>query len=439
MVEQVGSAPSSELEARVFRKVRLRLIPFLILCYFAAYIDRVNVGFAALGMNKDLDFTPIVYGWGAGIFFLGYFLFEVPSNIILHKVGARRWIARIMLTWAFISMGMSLVGGQTSFWVLRFLLGVAEAGFFPGILLYITYWFPSEHRARVVGLFMLANPIATVVGAPLSGALLTIDGFLGLHGWQWLFVIEGLPSLILGVLVLKYLTDRPADAAWLKPDERAFLQQRMEKDEASRSITHRLTLLQALSTPRVLVLGLIYFGVAASNYGLSFWLPQIVKAFGVTNFQTGLISALPYACGAAGMAFWGAHSDRTGERTWHVALPLLVTSICLMISSALSNPYLTMVVLCVAGWGIFAVLPAYWTLPTGLMTGAAAAGSLALINSIGNLSGFVAPYMIGWIKSSTDSFGIAFFVLSLLPLMAMMLTLVIQRRARALAAPGASR
>jgi len=426
MVEQAPSSSLAERE-RLFRKVRRRLIPFLVVCYFVAYIDRVNVGFAALGMNKDLGFTPLVYGWGAGIFFLGYFVFEVPSNVILDRLGARLWIARIMLTWGVISMCMALVRGASSFYVLRFLLGVAEAGFFPGMLLYLTYWFPADQRAKVVGLFMLANPISTVIGAPLSGALLGIEGFLGLKGWQWLFIIEGIPSLLLGLSVYFYLTDRPAHARWLAPEDRQTLERIMEDDRSRRQIQHR-SWAQGLSNPRVLALGLIYFGACASNYGLSFWLPQIVKTFGVTNFQTGLIAALPYACGAAAMVFWGAHSDRTGERTGHVAFPLVLTSVCILVSSQIANPYWKMFLLCIAGLGIFAVLPPFWTLPTGLMTGAAAAASIALVNSIGNLSGFVAPYMIGWIKNSTDSYGLALAALAALPLIAMVAVLVLQHR-----------
>ncbi|MGC4001603.1 MAG: MFS transporter [Anaeromyxobacter sp.] len=419
----------SDLEQQVFRKVRLRLLPFLIVCYFIAYIDRVNVGFAALEMNKDLGFTPLVYGWGAGIFFIGYFLFEVPSNVALERFGARKWIARIMLTWGVISMAMALVQGQASFYTLRFLLGMAEAGFFPGIVFYLTYWFPAQQRARVIGTLMLANPIATVIGGPLSGLILSTHGVLGLQGWKWLFIIEGLPAVFFGLWVYRFLSDRPSEAKWLTPEERETLERVMERDRASRAIVHRISLWQGLANPRVLVLGLIYFGVAASNYGLSFWLPTIVKAFGVTNFQTGVISALPYACGAAAMYWWGQHSDRTGERTWHVAGPLLLTASCLAIGSQLEDPVLKMVFICLAGFGIFAVLPPYWTLPTGLMSGTAAAASIALVNSIGNLSGFAAPYMIGWIKTSTGSFSVALMALAALPFMAMVLTLAIQRAA----------
>jgi MFS family permease len=390
----------------------------------------VNVGFAALGMNKELGFDPGVYGWGAGIFFIGYFLFEVPSNLVLERVGARRWIARIMVTWGIISIAMAAVRGPTSFYVLRFLLGAAEAGFYPGVVLYLTYWFPQAERARVMAWFTLANPIATVIGAPISGAILSTAGFSGLRSWQWLFVLEGAPAVILGVVVWVVLRDRPSQAAWLTTEDREVIEARLTADREARAIQKPLTLWQGLSQPRILLFGAIYFGCIAGNYGLGFWLPQIVKAFGVTNFQTGLISALPYAFGAVAMMIWGAHSDRTGERIGHVAWPLLLVTASLVVCSQLTSPVWTMVFLCLAGIGIFANTPPFWTLPTAVMTGTAAAGSIALVNSLGNLSGFVAPYLIGSIAGRTGSFRTGLAALAILPLTSMILTLRLGRQLR---------
>jgi ACS family tartrate transporter-like MFS transporter len=413
---------------RVSYKVKRRLIPLLMLCYFVSFIDRVNVGFASLSMNRDLGLGPAIYGWGAGIFFLGYFLFEVPSNVLLERFGARLWIARIMISWGFISMGMAAVRGPSSFMVLRFLLGVAEAGFYPGVVLYLTYWFPAEERAKVMGWFTLANPISTVVGGPISGAILDAAGsFHGLRTWQWLFLIEGAPAVLMGIIVGIFLTDRPAQAPWLTLAEREQVEQWVAEDRAKRAVQRKLTLWEGLTDPRILLLGAIYFGCIAGNYGLSFWLPQIVKAFGLTNFQTGLVTALPYACGAIGMLLWSAHSDKTRERIWHVALPLLLAGVSLFASSRLGHPVVTMIFMCLAGIGIFANTPPFWTLPTSLMTGTAAAGGVALVNSLGNLSGFAVPYMIGWIRASGGSFGSALMALAAFPLASMALTLWLGR------------
>jgi D-galactonate transporter len=418
-----GSAADSDVASVTIRKVSRRLVPFLILCYFIAYLDRVNVGFAALTMNKDLGFSPLVYAWGAGIFFIGYFLLEVPSNVILERVGARRWIARIMLTWGVLSSAMALIWNESSFLVLRFLLGAAEAGFFPGIILYLTYWFPAEHRARITGAFMVAIPVSSVIGAPVSGLILGLDGVLGLRGWQWLFLLEGIPSVLLGFVVLAYLTDRPAQATWLTPQERAWLTAQLDRERQTREALHRFTLGEALRHPRVLALALVYFGIVAANYGLSLWLPQIVKGFGLTNFETGLVTAVPYAFGAIAMVLWGLHSDRTTERTWHVVLPALAAAIGLAASAYIGSPFLTMAALCVAGIGIFAALPTFWTLPTALLSGTAAAGGIALINSVGNLSGFAGPYLVGWIKEATGDFSMGLLALAVAPLVSAVVAL----------------
>jgi MFS family permease len=416
-----------------FARVRRHVLPLLTLCYFVAFIDRVNVGFAALSMNADLGFTPVIYSWGAGIFFLGYFVFEVPSNLILERVGARLWIARIMITWGIVSMAMAMVRGPISFLALRFLLGVAEAGFFPGIMLYLTYWFPAPERARVTAWFFVANPIGSAVGGAISGALLGLH-LGGLSSWQWLFLLEGVPAVALGVVVWAVLRDGPDDAPWLPATERAALATVLIADRQARANPRHLSLRDGLREPRILLLSGIYFGCVAGNYGLTFWLPQIIKEFGLTNFQTGLLNALPFAIGAGVMMLWSQHSDRTGERIFHVAIPLALVTAALVASSQLASPVAMMAVLCVAGIGIFANTPPFWTLPTSVTVGTAAAGGIALVNSIGNLAGFLAPYLIGVIKDSTGSFRIALGTLAILPLAGMILTLWLRRLSPAPAA-----
>ena len=330
----------------------------------------------------------------------------MPSNVILERIGARIWIARIMVSWGFISLAMAFVWDTTSFYVARFLLGVAEAGFFPGIILYLTYWFPAPVRARIVGVFMVAVPVSTVIGAPLSGWILgASDGLLGLQGWQWLFITEALPSVLGGFVAFSFLTDRPDRADWLTAREQAWLTQRMDAERAHREAIRRFTLGQALVNPRVLALGLVYMGIVTGLYGINFWLPQIVDAFGgLSTFQVGLITAIPFLAGAAGMIVWSRHSDRTGERLWHVILPALVGALGFAGSAYLNNPILAMAALSFAGLGIFAALPTFWTLPTGLLTGTAAAGGIALINSVGNIGGFAGPYVVGWIRNVTGEF-----------------------------------
>jgi MFS transporter, ACS family, tartrate transporter len=413
------------LEHRTIAKVSARLIPFLILCYFVAYLDRVNVGFAALTMNKDLGLSASTFGFGAGIFFLAYFLFEVPSNLFLERVGARKWIARIMFSWGLFSGATAFIGGEASFYVVRVLLGIAEAGFFPGIIFFLTLWFPAVYRARIIGYFMAAIPLSTVIGAPLSGLLLGLNGFMGMKGWQWLFILEATPALILSVVVFFYLTDRPADARWLEPDERAWLVARLQEEQANRERLRRYSVRQALLNRKVLALSFVYFGAVATNYGLSFFLPQIVKAFGVSNFQTGLITALPYVVGVISTVWWGRHSDRTAERRFHLALPLFVASAGIASSTALTDPTMKMVALSIAGFGIFGCLPVFWTFPTAFLSGAAAAGGIALINSIGNLAGFAGPYAVGRISDLTGSYTGGLLLLSTLGFMAMIIVLAL--------------
>ena len=410
-----------ELESRTLGRVTKRLVPFLILCYFIAYLDRVNVGFAALQMNKDLGFSSSAFGFGAGIFFIAYFFFEVPSNLLLEKFGARRWIARIMFTWGILAGAMAFIpqisrmtglSAAHVFYTLRVLLGIAEAGFFPGIIFFLTLWFPATYRARVVGSFMVAIPLSTVIGAPISGALLNLDKLASLAGWQWVYLIEALPALFLSFAVLFYLTDKPADATWLEPEERDWLMARQAQERAQREAVRSFSVREALFNPRVLAVALIYFGANATNYGLSFFLPQIVKGFGLGNVQTGLVTSLPYIVGAFSMILWGRRSDRKLERKWHVAIPLLVAAGGIAASTALDDPVLKMIALSIAGFGIFGCLPVIWTLPAAFLSGAAAAGGIAAVNSLGNLAGFFGPYAMGWIKDSTGSFAAGLLCLS---------------------------
>jgi len=413
------------IEQRTITKVRARLIPFLILCYFVAYLDRVNVGFAALTMNADLGLTASAFGFGAGIFFLAYFLFEVPSNLLLERVGARKWIARIMFTWGLISGATAFIGGETGFYVVRVLLGLAEAGFFPGIIFFLTLWFPAVYRGRIIGSFMAAIPLSTVIGAPVSGWLLGLNGTMGLKGWQWLFILEAVPALILSIVVFFYLTDRPAEASWLEPDERSWLVARLEHEHRQREAARRYSITQALMDPKVLLLSLVYFGAVATNYGLSFFLPQIVKAFGISNLQAGFVTSLPYMVGLIGMLWWGRHSDRTGERRYHLVFSLTVAAAGIAASTMLEDPRLKMTALSIAGFGIFSCLPLFWTLPTAFLSGAALAGGIALINSIGNLAGFAGPFAVGRIKDLTGSYTGGLLLLSVAGLVGAIIVLAL--------------
>jgi ACS family tartrate transporter-like MFS transporter len=421
---------SAELETRVLRKVTLRIVPFVMLLYFIAFIDRVNIGFAALTMNKDLGLSPTVFGVGAGIFFLGYFLFEVPSNLVLDKVGARIWIARVMITWGMISGAMAFVQGPNSFYALRFLLGAAEAGFFPGIILYLSYWFPARQRAAVTAIFMAAAPLSTVLGSPVSGALLEMHGLLGLSGWQWMFIIEAVPALILGVMVLFYMTDRPEKAKWLRDDERNWLVATMNAESAKKAGTASHSVWRGLADPRVIALSLVYFGTSAGLYTLGIWAPQIIKEFGLSSLQVGFLNALPGIVAIVAMVVWARHSDRSSERTWHVVGACLLASLGLVLAGFAGSVLAVLLALTLVNIGISSAKPPLWSMPTMFLSGSAAAAGIAAINSIGNLGGFVGPAMIGWIKDLTGSFqGGLFFVAALLVLSAV-LTLILARSQR---------
>ncbi|MCE1162689.1 MAG: MFS transporter [Thiomonas sp.] len=395
-----AAAPPSE---QVYRRIGWRIIPFLILCYFVAYLDRVNIGFAQLQMKGDLGFSDAVYGLGAGIFFLGYFVFEVPSNLILHRVGARVWIARIMITWGLISAATLFVTTPTQFYVMRFLLGVAEAGFFPGIILYLTYWYPAARRSQMTAWFMSAVPLSGLIGGPVSGWILHhFHGHQGWAGWQWLFVLEGLPAVVLGIVTLFYLDNGIEHAKWLNADEKNALQQALDQ-EAQTKPSH--SALEGLAQPRVWLMALIYFSVVIGLYGLSFWLPLLIKSTGVTDpLAIGWLVALPYGVSVVAMILVGRSSDKRHERRWHVAIPALVGAVGLVLSTLWStDTTLAMVALTLATVGIMVVLPLFWALPNAFLAGTAAAAGIALINALGNLAGFFGPSIIGWVKQTTQS------------------------------------
>jgi ACS family tartrate transporter-like MFS transporter len=421
----------TDLERRTISRVTRRLLPLLMACYFVAYLDRVNVGFASLTMNKALGFSSTIYGFGSGIFFLGYFIFEVPSNILLSKVGARVWIARFLVTWGIISAGTAFVAGPVSFCSLRFLLGIAEAGFFPGIIVYLTWWFPSYYRSRIVGVFMAAIPLSNILGSLVSGALLNLDGWLGIAGWQWLFILEATPAIVLGVAFWLYMTDWPAQAHWLAPEQREWLIGRLDAEKAQREAIRHYSLKQALTDRRVLLLSIVYFGGTFSGYGLVLFQPQIVHRLAAGFGMTGVINAIPYVFAAGAMVLWGRHSDHTGERPRHVAIAYTVSAAGLIATALMTDPVLTMTTLVIAAMGQSSTGPTFWSLPTAMLSGTAAAGGIALINALGNLGGFFGPYVFGLIKdASGGSFTVGLMVIALGPIVsaAVVLTLGHDRR-----------
>lgn len=410
------------------RKVAWRLIPFLGLLYFFAFLDRVNVGFAALTMNADLGLSAAVFGIGSGIFFLGYILCEVPSNVMLERFGARLWIARIMISWGVLSAAMAFVQGPKSFYAVRLLLGIAEAGFFPGIIFYLTCWFPSQHRARIIALFMIALPLSSVIGAPISTSLLGIEA-AGLKGWQWMFLLEAAPTIVLGFIVLTVLPDRPSDAKWLNVEEQRWLQDELAREHTASAQGHASSLRAALTMPRVWRNGFVYFCILVGLYGFSFWLPQIIKSLGnMTNAQVGLVTMIPYSLACIGLVLWGRHSDATEERSWHVALPALLGAAALTVSGWTGAPLVAFAALCLAAVGIYAGLPAFWALASRGLQGAAAAGAIALINSLGNFGGFLGPAAIGMAKTYTNSYGASLLFIAVL--LALGAAVVIWERAR---------
>ena len=392
----------SALETRTIRKVTWRLVPFLMACYFIAYLDRVNIAFAGPSMMQSLGLTAAAFGGVAGIFFIAYFFFEIPSNLALNKFGARIWISRIMLTWGIISGAQAFVVDEFSFYIVRFLLGIAEAGFFPGIIFYMTLWFPASYRARVVGLFMFAVPVSTVIGSPISGYLLNLHGALGLEGWQWIFLIEALPALVMASTVFFYLTNTPSEAHWLTAEEKTWLQGRLDAERENRETHFKKDWFRSAFNMRVVALGLVYMAINIPQYGLSFFLPQIIKEFGISDVRAGFIATLPYLVGGLGMIVWSLHSDRTGERIRHCVIPFIAMIVGLSSAAVADGLQLKMIALCVAAWGFFSILPIFWTLPTAFLSGAGAAAGIAAVNSIGNLGGYFGPQVFGILKTTTQ-------------------------------------
>lgn len=413
----IGTAAAA-LEAAALAKVKRRLLPFLFVLYIVAYLDRINVGFAALRMNRALGLSDAVFGFGAGLFFAGYFIFEIPSNLILARVGARRWIARIMLTWGIVAIAMIAVRGPASFCALRFTLGAAEAGFFPGVILYLTRWFPAGQRARAVALFMTAAAVAGIVAGPVSGALLMMHDTLGIAGWQWLFILEGAPAIALGIAVAFRLPDGPEDARWLSPDERnALLEMNARERAAATERAYRLA--DGLKDPRVWMLALIYFGIVFGLYGVSFWLPQIVQGFrGSSDFVVGLITAIPFIVAVLAMVRVGAISDTIsrggGDRRRVLAICAFVGACGFVLSAMAREPAFELAAIALGAAGIFSAFGPFWAIPPEFLGGTAAAGAIALVNSLGNLGGFCGPYVVGLMKGSTHSFkgGLAVLALS---------------------------
>jgi D-galactonate transporter len=419
-----GMAQGGQTETSTYAKVTVRLLPFLFVCYVAAYLDRVNVGFAKLQMLSDLKFSETVYGLGAGVFFIGYFLFEVPSNIIMHKVGARVWIGRIMITWAILSGAMVYVSSPTVFYVLRFFLGVAEAGFFPGIVLYLTYWYPAQRRSRMNALFMIGIPIAGVVGGPLSGWILNaMQGVQGMAGWQWLFLIEAVPSLVLGVVTIFYLPDSIRTASWLNEAEKQLLEANIANENIGKA-DHALS--GVFGNSRVWLMAAIYFCCMMGLYGISFYLPTLIKAAGVKDaLDVGLLTAIPYGCAVISMLAIAKSADRTRERRWHFTVSSALGGVGLLLATIYSdNVMLAMAALSLGTAGMLGTMPVFWTYPSAILGGTAAAAGIALINSVGNLAGFVSPSIIGWMKDVTHSTDAGMYLVSAALLLGAVLALL---------------
>lgn len=405
-------------EQALVRKMAKRVLPFLLAAYLICIIDRLNVGLAALTMNADLGFTATVYGWGAGLFFVGYFLGEVPSNLILSKVGARLWFARIMVTWGIFAIAMGFISGDASFFVIRFLLGVAEAGFFPGVIYYLTLWFPAEYRGRIFGLFLIISPLNNTIAAPLGGLILKyFHGVMGVPGWRWLFIVEGLPTLLMAWLCLRLVIDRPDHATWLTDAEKAHLRDKLQREADARTETRHLSVWQTLRNPKVLLFAVVYTGLATGIYGLSLWMPQLIKGAGVTDsFHIGLVMAVPYLIATVCMVLWSRHSDRTGERVFHCAGALALAAVGMASSAFIESPVLAFVAMTFAAIGMYCSQPVFWAMPTSYLSGVAAAGGIAFINSVGNLGGFAGPFMVGWLKDHAGGFraGLVFLAACLL-------------------------
>lgn len=416
-IRMMDTVFSSEVDTTVrksaYRKIAFRLMPFLMLCYFCAYLDRVNVGFAKLQMMSDLQFSEAVYGLGAGIFFIGYFLCEVPSNIVLHKVGARRWIARIMITWGILSGCFAFVQTEWQFYTLRFLLGVAEAGLAPGLLLYLTYWFPSYRRARMTVLWFIAIPISGMVGGPLSGLIMDrMNGVHGWFGWQWMFVIEAIPTVLVGLLVLAVLKDSVQDANWLTQDEKSLVKQELAQDNQHKE--GHASVKEFIADKRLWLLAGIYFCVVMGQYAITFWLPTLIRNSGISdNWHIGLLTSLPYMCAIVVMILAGRSGDHFQERRWHLIIPMCAGAIALTFATLFaSNLTLSLICLCIAASGVLTASSLFWMLPTNFLGGVSAAAGIAAVNSFANLAGFCSPYLIGWVTTNTGSNAIGMFLIT---------------------------
>jgi MFS transporter, ACS family, tartrate transporter len=430
----VGAGPAASVKAdpatvqgkAVVRRVIWRLMPFLALLYFMAQLDRVNVSFAALTMNADLGLSATVYGWGASVFFISYVALEVPSNLVLERVGARIWIARIMFTWGLLAAGMAFITGPWSYYAVRLLLGAAEAGFYPGVILYLTYWFPRSYRARVLAVLSLATPLSTAAGAVLAAPLLSMHGVHGLAGWQWLFLIEGLPSVVLGFATLKVLTDRPDDARWLGPAERRWLSAELAAERRQAGEDEHVSFVASLRDARVLLLTAVWLCRATCLYGVAFFLPQVVRTIGGSTTTTALLSAVPFVAGAIGMLALAYSSDRMQERRWHVFATFVMMAVGLGCSALLGASPWTILALSIATIGNTAMVPCFWPIPPLFLTGAAAAGGIAFINAVGNIGGVIGPYVVGAIKDSTDSFAGGLYALGGVAALGAILTIFVQ-------------
>jgi ACS family tartrate transporter-like MFS transporter len=399
------------LETRTVKKITWRIVPFIIALYFVSFLNRVNVGFAGLTMNHDIGLTPAMFGFGAGIFFVGYIVFGMPSNLALQRVGARRWIALLMVVWGGLSAGTASVSGPYSFYVLRFLLGLAEAGFFPGIILYLSYWFPARHRALVTAIFMTAAPLSNMIGSPISGAIMGMDGIAQIHGWQWLFILEAAPTIALGVIAFFFLTDKPEDARWLETEEREWLTLEMDRERAAKATGAAFSVWAATKDPRVLALALVYAGTSTGLYAIGIWAPMIISHFGFSYFELGLVNAIPNVVAVVGMVLWAKNSDRTGERRLHVSIACLAAGAGMLLAGYAPSALLLIVGLSVANFGINAAKPPLWSMPTQFLSGSAAAAGIALINAMGSLiGGTIGPMVIGKLReiSGDYSFGLYF-------------------------------
>jgi sugar phosphate permease len=427
LTAQADPSIPSAVEVSTMRKVAWRLLPFLMVCYFVSFLDRVNVGFAALQMVKGLHMSPTVFGFGGGIFFVSYFVFEVPSNLLLEKLGARMWIARIMITWGFLAAGTAFVVGPKSFYTMRLLLGAAEAGFFPGVILYLTYWFPREYRARIVGLFTVAIPVSSFLGSPISAALLGVDGWLGLRGWQWMFIVEGAPAVLLGLFCLFVLSDKPSQARWLDSDQKNWLNERLQAESTRGKRVGQIRVWSVLWNKYVLILSVTLAGSTAVSSGLQIWQPQIIKSYGLTNMQTGLLNSIPFALASIIMVLWGRRSDRTGERVWHTALPLVITALSLASALVFHSLLAIILILCLAVIGIYAGKGPVWALSADWLSAGTAAAGLAQMNAISNLAGFGTTYVVGYIKQATGSYPLAILPLACLSGVGALAVLLISR------------